>query len=483
MKLSEFANASDRDYCDLQHQIDTLPQQISLGFDDCELPAGCMPRRATVGFYKESATGYAMYLDGNAQYSGCNQALGALCEKHQIFHGFDEMKRFLCSLPAEPSPPLATPAEPSTVSPNTADAAVPNNVVNISELTLPTGSVRAEPDRTAIQCELEKSIMGQDEAVETMAHQVALHLRKNNPKKPLSIVCYGPPGTGKSEIAKLLPKILSKLGAHQYAEVWTDLNQFTEVHSVYRLIGSPPGYLGYDDKSIFEAVTQNPYSVFIWDEIEKAHPEVLKTMMAILDEGRCASRKALPDGSREYNFKNCIFIFTSNLQLGKTSPERKIGFSISSDVEDIRNKDNTIEVSYCEKSPGDEYSELTRRIYRNTEAARKAFVSAGNLREIASRFNCFIEFKELSDEAKINILVKQVIETGFEYNIRLAQISPEVMQELINASMSESSLTVRSFKSVIEGYLAEPFAQAAASGTGQPVRLEGDLNAPKIYPV
>jgi ATP-dependent Clp protease ATP-binding subunit ClpA len=243
--------------------------------------------------------------------------------------------------------------------------------------------------------------------------------------------------------------------------------------------------LGYDDTPVFEAVTNNPYTVFIFDELDKAHPAVLKTFMSILDEGRCASRKELADHTREFDFRHCVFIFTSNFCLG-APPQKRIGFSMAEDVADISYKDNAIEVSYNESDSqndaADDLTATTKRVYRDTESARKAFVKAGVLREIASRFNCFVEFRELSEEAKVQILAKQVIETGFEYNIRLAHIAPPLLQALIDASTAEDALTVRSFKSVIEGYLAAAFAEAGASCPGQTVRLEGSIEAPILVP-
>ena len=466
MKLADFTTATDRDYDDLKGLIDELPDRRAQAFD-CELPPDCLPQNAEMCFFKPNSNNYAMYLSGDIKYSGNIQTISLLCSGQQSFQTFDEMKSFLRSLPAD---------EPESQS----EIPTVDDVTDMSMLSLPADTVQTVPDRKAIQRELEKIIMGQDEAVETIAHQVSLHLKKKNPKKPLSIVTYGPPGTGKSELAKALSKVLLKLGSHQFSEVWTDLNQFTEAHSVYRLLGSPPGYVGYEDTPAFEAVTQNPYTVFIWDELDKAHEQVLKTFMAILDEGRCAARKEQADHSREYDFRHCIFIFTSNHRLGTSIPQQKIGFSMP-DI--IRSEDNAVEIGYPETASPDEHSELTKRIYRNTESARKAFVESGVLREIASRFNCFVEFKEFSAEAKIRILVKQVIETGFEYNIRLSYISPGIMQELINASGSENAMTVRSFKSVIEGYLATAFAEASSRFSDSPVRLGGSLELPEIAPL
>ncbi|MCL1876568.1 AAA family ATPase [Candidatus Saccharibacteria bacterium] len=256
-------------------------------------------------------------------------------------------------------------------------------------------------------------------------------------------------------------------------------SRITEKHSVYRLIGSPPGYLGYDDVPVFEAVINNPYTIFIFDELDKAHSEVLKTFMSILDEGRCAARKEQKDHSREYDFRHCIFIFTSNFRLGSPA-KNKVGFSPSDEIERISHVDEAVNISWRKETPEDSFGTVTQRIFRETEAARKAFVEAGVLREIASRFNCFVEFQELDDKAKIQILAKQVIATGCEYGIKLTYIASAVLQGLINAAMSGDALTVRSFKSVIEGYLAVAFAEAGARYEGQAVRLEGTLEMPRV---
>ena len=122
---------------------------------------------------------------------------------------------------------------------------------------------------------------------------------------------------------------------------------------------------------------------------------------------------------------------------------------------------------------------LPMRIYRENEAARKAFVGVGVLREIASRFQCFVNFKPLSAKAKTRILAKQIIEMGFEYSHAISYVSPGIMQGLIDAAMSGDSLTVRSFKSVIEGYLAPVFERAEVV-ENRTYRLEGSLEEPQM---
>ena len=475
MKLSDFAHGTEYDYLWLKRRLDGLPYTKTLSFEDCELLPGCSPSRAAVSFFKEDLS-YAVSVDRNIHFTGQNRAMSMFGNGQPIyFRSFDEMRDFFRE--------LASKTNLQTLNNSGIDGYDLNNIVNINEVTIPAKAVKSIPDHKTIQQELEKYVIGQETATLTIAHQASLHLQKSNPKKPLSIVAYGSPGTGKSEAAKALSNILSKFSDNQYQNVWTDLNTYTEAHSVYRLIGSPPGYLGYDDTPVFEAVTKNPYTIFIFDELDKAHPEVLKTFMSILDEGRCTARKELADHSREYDFKHCIFIFTSNYRLNAPAKKQgKIGFTFSDDVENIQHSNDGVTIGYTENKAQNTEVSVTNQIYRNTESARKTFVEAGVLREIASRFSCFIEFKDLSSEAKIRILAKQVVETGFEYNVQLAYISPTILQSLINASTTENALTVRSFKSVIEGYLAAVFAETGANCGNKAVRLEGTLESPALLP-
>ena len=134
----------------------------------------------------------------------------------------------------------------------------------MEELTRPQSEAPQLLRASELEQELSRRVMGQDHAIAVMAQLSAMHVNKQNPQKPLSIFAYGPPGTGKSEAAKALAAALSTLGPHQYSVAWTDTNTFSEPHSVSRLLGSPAGYVGYDDKPFFDAVVQNPYTVFIF---------------------------------------------------------------------------------------------------------------------------------------------------------------------------------------------------------------------------
>ncbi len=484
MNPQDLANISDADARELQWKMDGLKPGEKLRFADFGPLALCDPQYADLYFFKENDR-YCMTLRPTVHYPGSYPPMTHLCSQDPVwFREFSMLLHFLRELVCSDPPP----SSPQTDTPSNAKASPPKDyevsrVANLDEVTVPKGKKRSVLDAKTLKKELTKIIMGQEEAVAAISQVVPLHVNKENPKKPLSLFAYGDSGTGKSEMAKALAGVLSTYSPHQYVVSWTDTNTCTEPHSVSRFIGSPPGYVAHESKNAFDLTTETPYVVYIFDEIEKANPELLKLLMAALDEGRVASLKELPNHSWEYDFRRCLFMFTSNLQLG-TPDQKRIGFSAPAQVEDIQRTDGAVDIRYGEAAttdPEDEAASLIQKIYKNNEAARKSFIAQGNLTEVASRINYFIGFKPLDDNAKVQILVKQVIESAAEYSLYLEHISSSILQGLVEAAMSEKAL-IRSFKAVIEGYLAPAFAKAGTKYGGQTVRLMGSIKSPVITP-
>lgn len=180
-----------------------------------------------------------------------------------------------------------------------------------------------------IEDELHKRVIGQDVAIKKIADVV----RRNragisDPNKPIgSFIFLGPTGVGKTELTKTLAQFIFN---DDKALIRIDMSEYTERHSVSKLIGSPPGYVGYDEAgSLTESVRHRPYSVILFDEIEKAHPEVLNILLQVLDDGRLTDAKG-----RVVNFKNTIIILTSNLGSNFIEKMESLGFTNNSKVDE-----------------------------------------------------------------------------------------------------------------------------------------------------
>jgi ATP-dependent Clp protease ATP-binding subunit ClpB len=172
-----------------------------------------------------------------------------------------------------------------------------------------TRLLKSESDKLAeLEVELHKRVVGQDEAVKQVANAIRRsRAGLSDENRPIgSFIFLGPTGVGKTELAKALAQVLFN---DDNALIRIDMGEYSEQHSVARLIGSPPGYVGYDEGGqLTEAVRRKPYSVILFDEIEKAHPQVFNTFLQFLDDGRLTDGKG-----RTINFKNTIIIMTSNV--------------------------------------------------------------------------------------------------------------------------------------------------------------------------
>ena len=180
---------------------------------------------------------------------------------------------------------------------------------------------------------LRKRVVGQDDAVVSVANAIRrARAGLQDPNRPLgSFVFLGPTGVGKTELGRALAEFLFD---EEDAMIRIDMSEYQEKHTVSRLVGAPPGYVGYEEAGqLTEAVRRRPYAVVLFDEIEKAHPEILNVMLQLLDDGRLTDAKG-----RRVDFKNTVVIMTSNLgsqfiaEHGMTAPEGDIDDSVRAQV-------------------------------------------------------------------------------------------------------------------------------------------------------
>ena len=255
---------------------------------------------------------------------------------------------------------------------------------------------------------LKKRVIGQDEAVSVVARAIRRgRTGLKDPKRPQgSFIFCGPTGVGKTELSKALAEAIF---GDENAIIRVDMSEYMEKHSVSKLIGSPPGYVGYDEAGqLTEKVRRKPYSVILFDEIEKAHPDVFNILLQILEDG------ILTDShGRRVDFKNSIIIMTSNLGSSAIAEPKQLGFTSA--------------------APGGE--EEQEKVRKNVMEALK-----NNFRpEFLNRIDEIVIFRKLSDEdikkiAKLMLceIKKRIKETGIEI-----EFSDEVAEMLAKEGFDE----------------------------------------------
>ena len=190
---------------------------------------------------------------------------------------------------------------------------------------------------------LHQRVVGQDEAITVLSDAIRRSRSGlRDPNRPIgSFIFLGPTGVGKTELVKALANFLFD---SEDAMVRIDMSEYMESHSVSRLIGSPPGYVGYDEGGqLTEAIRRRPYQIVLFDEIEKAHPEVFNVMLQMLDDGR------LTDGQgRTVDFKNTVVIMTSNVGTARIR-ERALGFSTGRAAEETRRENDTMKTQVMQE--------------------------------------------------------------------------------------------------------------------------------------
>lgn len=285
---------------------------------------------------------------------------------------------------------------------------------------------------------LHERVIGQHDAVVAISKAIRrARVGLKSPNRPIgSFIFSGPTGVGKTELAKALAEAV--FGSEDNM-IRVDMSEFMEKHSTAKLIGSPPGYVGYDDGGhLTEIVRKKPYSVILFDEIEKAHPDVFNIMLQILDDGRLTDAKG-----RHINFKNTIIIMTSNVGASMITTTSKLGFSTNDD------------------ESKDKYEKLKETV---TEEMKKAFRP-----EFLNRIDETIVFAHLSQE-EIREIVELMLKDLFK---RLAErelsveVTDEVKDHLAKNGYSEA-YGARPLRRLIQRKIEDMLAEEILSGKYAP---------------
>ncbi|CDE60072.1 aTP-dependent Clp protease ATP-binding subunit clpA homolog [Fusobacterium sp. CAG:439] len=281
---------------------------------------------------------------------------------------------------------------------------------------------------------LHERVIGQHDAVVAISKAIRrARVGLKSPNRPIgSFIFCGPTGVGKTELAKALAEAV--FGSEDNM-IRVDMSEFMEKHSTAKLIGSPPGYVGYDDGGhLTELVRKKPYSVILFDEIEKAHPDVFNIMLQILDDGRLTDAKG-----RHINFKNTIIIMTSNVGASMITTTSRLGFSTSDD------------------ESKDKYEKLKETV---SEEMKKAFRP-----EFLNRIDETIVFAHLSQEEIrqiVDLMLKDLFKRLAERELSV-EVTDEVKDHLAKNGYSEA-YGARPLRRLIQRKIEDMLAEEILSG-------------------
>lgn len=324
---------------------------------------------------------------------------------------------------------------------------------------IPVAKIGEEESETLLHLEdeLHKRVIGQDDAVTAVAKAVRrARAGLKDPKRPIgSFLFLGPTGVGKTELARALA---SSLFGDESAMIRLDMSEYMEKHTVSRLVGAPPGYVGYEEGGqLTDAVRRKPYSVILLDEVEKAHADFFNILLQVLDDGRLTDSQG-----RTVDFRNTVIIMTSNLgakALRKNSTE--LGFLAPKKVESHTNDSKSIDFKEAKKSVLD----AVKRHFRP---------------EFLNRIDEMIVFHPLTEEDLtkiVTILMSDLIKRLGERDLKL-EITPEAMKLLVKEG-SDFTMGARPLKRAIQRLIEDPVSDLILKGeaiAGKTIKVDAKDN-------
>ncbi len=304
---------------------------------------------------------------------------------------------------------------------------------------IPVMQIAQEESQRLLQMEeeLRKAIVGQEEAIEAISKAVRrARAGLKDPHRPIgSFIFLGPTGVGKTELTKALARFL--FGSED-ALIQLDMSEFMERHTVSRLVGAPPGYVGYEEAGqLTEALRRRPYSIVVFDEIEKAHPEAHNMLLQIMEEGHLSDARG-----RKVDFRNAIIVMTSNVGADMIKRQAQLGFALTKD-EVVEEKQN--------------YEEMRKKLL---DSLRRVFRP-----EFINRLDSVIVFRSLNkdDIRKIVALEIQKVAGRLQDN----EIVLHATDEALNALGEEGydpEMGARPLRRVIQQKVEDPLSDALLNG-------------------
>ncbi len=285
--------------------------------------------------------------------------------------------------------------------------------------------------------ELHKAIVGQEEAIDAISKAVRrARAGLKDPRRPIgSFIFLGPTGVGKSELTKALAKFL--FGSEE-ALIQLDMSEFMERHSVSRLVGAPPGYVGYEDAGqLTEAIRRRPYSIVVFDEVEKAHPEAHNMLLQIMEEGHLSDARG-----RKVDFRNAIIVMTSNVGADMIMRRGDMGFQLKADEE--------VEEQIAYKDMRKKLTEALKRVFRP---------------EFINRVDSVVIFRSLTKDNLRQIVNLEISKVAARLEEHQLTLEPsQAALDLISELGYEREYGARPLKRVIQNRIEDPLSDALLAG-------------------
>lgn len=298
---------------------------------------------------------------------------------------------------------------------------------------------------------LEEKIIGQGQAVRALARAMRrVRVGIQNPNRPIgSFLFLGPTGVGKTELSKVLAQFMFD---KKEAFIRLDMSEYMEPHSVAKMMGAPPGYVGFEDGGqLSERVRKNPYAVILFDEIEKAHPDVFNILLQVLDDGHMTDAKG-----RKVSFKNTVLIMTSNAGVSTEGVRRKLGFTAGNEEGEKENDRIKEEI----------LSEI-KHVFRP---------------EFLNRIDDVIVFRRLDDEDMkeiTSLLIQELADRCLDMQIRI-QVADDVKRYLVEKHVN-LEYGARPLRRAVQSELEDAIAEKILKGEilpGDEVHIHMEENAP-----
>jgi ATP-dependent Clp protease ATP-binding subunit ClpC len=304
---------------------------------------------------------------------------------------------------------------------------------------VPVMQIAQEESQRLLQMEdeLEKAIIGQHEAIQAISKSVRrARAGLKDPRRPIgSFIFLGPTGVGKTELTKALARFM--FGSEE-ALIQLDMSEFMERHTVSRLVGAPPGYVGYEESGqLTEALRRRPYSIVVFDEIEKAHPEAHNMLLQIMEEGHLSDARG-----RKVDFRNALIVMTSNIGADMIKRQASLGFALK--------RDEAVEEQLA-------YDDMRKKL---TESLRRVFRP-----EFINRLDSVIVFRSLNKEDITQIVQLELDKVATrlqDHAVKLTATS-EALEKLAELGF-DPDMGARPLRRIIQQKVEDPLSDALLSG-------------------